>query len=67
MRAIVLSEIQRRVIDAAARSLPQSERENFLNALGKRLGSDVSNEALNLAISQVLSVNRIPSFIRNQE
>jgi hypothetical protein len=52
----------REQLQQATKSLLPSARDEFLRGLARRLGDAPSDEALQLAISDQLSVNRIPHF-----
>jgi hypothetical protein len=63
MKTIVLSPAQRAAIDAAANSLLPSQRENFLDNVGRRLGQAPTDFAVQHAIDVELGLNRFPQFL----
>jgi hypothetical protein len=61
-RALGLTDAQLQQVQQAAQTLLPSARSAFLESLSHRLGSEPTDETLQLAISQVLSINKLPSF-----
>ena len=63
MRPIGLTDAQLMQLQQAAKTLLPSARDEFLRGIARRLGDTPSDAALQLAISEQLAVNRIPTFL----
>ena len=58
-----LTDQQLTQLQQAAQSLLPSARSEFLQGAARRLGDAPSDEALQLAISEQLAMNKLPTFL----
>ena len=63
MRPIGLTDSQLAQLTQATQNLLPSARSEFLQGVARRLGDAPSDEALQLAISEQLAVNKLPIFL----
>jgi hypothetical protein len=63
MKPISLTDQQLAQLKTAAQSLLPSARSDFLQGVARRLGDAPSDEALALAISEQLAINKLPVFL----
>ena len=63
---IGLTDEQLMQLQQAAKTLLPSARDEFLRGVARRLGDAPSDEALRLAISEQLAINRVPQFLCDQ-
>jgi hypothetical protein len=63
MKPIGLTDQQLKQLQQAAKTLLPLERDTFLQGVARRLGETPSDEALQLAISAQLAVNKLPVFL----
>jgi hypothetical protein len=63
MKPIGLTDQQLKQLQQAAKTLLPLERDGFLQGVARRLGDAPSDEALQLAISEQLTVGRLPVFL----
>jgi hypothetical protein len=63
MRPIALTDHQLLLVEQAAKTLPVSDRDEFLRGVASKLGAEPTNDAVRHAIDRQLEVNRIPTFL----
>jgi hypothetical protein len=62
-RPLALTDAQLAQLQQATRTVPPSQRDEFLQGVARRLGSQPSDRALEVAIDAQLAVNRLPVFL----
>jgi hypothetical protein len=63
VKTIILSEVQRSVIDEAARCFhPGAARDDFLSALTKYLNRENTNDQIAVAINAVMAASHVAFY-----
>ncbi len=60
---IALSDTQLALVRDAARAVPVSERDAFLQGIARHLGTGPSDDSVVAAIDAQLAINRLPTFL----